>query len=466
MSKLHVNDVDPQRHFPTAFTAIRDIVKNYHDRKPQNSKDAYSNGFVAFDFEFSGLNKDKSVMFLKDMEVKYKLLQEEVNRFCILEFGMAFFMPSSSQDFHVSAFNFRTFKQTDFEVSPSTLEFLGKSGFDFHQCFSAGFPLPYSAEKRSCGQSLQDVTSLPLEEKIKCIFGLICEVQLPIVLHNGLLDLLHLYRAFVGPLPSTLAKFASEIHSMFPAVYDTKFIAVQHSTENTTFLEYLHEKWSRKNERKNKAGLKFIYSVLEDAIAAQPVETEPTGICKQWAKYGFCNKRDCPYSHKIKTLLDYEENVGRKASQSDTTNSVLSAASFQFSNQFAEEAPKQLEKRSDIKKRKKLLKKSLKDDRKRMKTQLKVLKAELRDLKTHPSASSEAATAETDRRRNGAAAIERDWASAVAHNAGCDAVMTGRVFLFLVNGGEKTKQGVRESVNAIHLIGKKFPLLLKHSNFG
>lgn len=52
------------------------------------------------------------------------------------------------------------------------------------------------------------------------------EAEAPLVVHNGLLDLLHLIEKFVQEVPSTLQLFASEVCRLFiGGVFDTKYIA-------------------------------------------------------------------------------------------------------------------------------------------------------------------------------------------------------------------------------------------------
>ncbi|OEH73909.1 caf1 family ribonuclease domain-containing protein [Cyclospora cayetanensis] len=61
------------------------------------------------------------------------------------------------------------------------------------------------------------------------------EAEVPIVLHNGLLDLLHLMEKFVQEIPPTLPLFASEVARLFiGGIFDTKYIAT-HLTPCSTF---------------------------------------------------------------------------------------------------------------------------------------------------------------------------------------------------------------------------------------
>lgn len=58
------------------------------------------------------------------------------------------------------------------------------------------------------------------------LVGVLIDAEVPVVFHNGFLDLLHLFHKFVQPLPTTLEDFKAEVRRLFTGgVYDTKFIA-------------------------------------------------------------------------------------------------------------------------------------------------------------------------------------------------------------------------------------------------
>jgi target of EGR1 protein 1 len=60
-----------------------------------------------------------------------------------------------------------------------------------------------------------------------CFHQLIRQCQRkPLIVHNGLLDLMFIYSAFFGPLPATLPSFIADISTMFSGgIYDTKFVS-------------------------------------------------------------------------------------------------------------------------------------------------------------------------------------------------------------------------------------------------
>jgi poly(A)-specific ribonuclease len=58
------------------------------------------------------------------------------------------------------------------------------------------------------------------------VFRLLVEFKKPLVVHNGLMDLLFLYEKFHEPLPETFHAFKKDINNLFPLVYDTKHISL------------------------------------------------------------------------------------------------------------------------------------------------------------------------------------------------------------------------------------------------
>ncbi|KZC12235.1 Poly(A)-specific ribonuclease PARN-like domain-containing protein 1 [Dufourea novaeangliae] len=73
-----------------------------------------------------------------------------------------------------------------------------------------------------------------LEEKLlNCcigfskVFKLLTSTRKPIIGHNVLLDLMFMHQQFYKPLPCSYREFKSTIHSLFPQIYDTKFLASQ-----------------------------------------------------------------------------------------------------------------------------------------------------------------------------------------------------------------------------------------------
>ena len=75
------------------------------------------------------------------------------------------------------------------------------------------------------------------------LFAHIISAGCPLILHNGLVDLLFLYSHFYAPLPSKLDVFMADLSELFTGgLYDTKVIAEQLLNEPASFLEYVFRK--------------------------------------------------------------------------------------------------------------------------------------------------------------------------------------------------------------------------------
>lgn len=59
------------------------------------------------------------------------------------------------------------------------------------------------------------------------VFKILINLKKPIVGHNTLLDLMFMYKQFYRPLPYKYKDFKTEIHQIFPLVYDTKYVSYE-----------------------------------------------------------------------------------------------------------------------------------------------------------------------------------------------------------------------------------------------
>ena len=125
-----------------------------------------------------------------------------------------------------------------FMCQSSSLAFLAAHNMDFNKWIKGG--IPYLSErdevyvsKTTSGEEVGEM--LGLSKVIRAITA----TKAPLVGHNCLLDLIHLFKHFVGPLPDTLAGFKVELLKRFPCVYDTKTVAKHSAFEDCILSDAL-----------------------------------------------------------------------------------------------------------------------------------------------------------------------------------------------------------------------------------
>eukprot|EP01083_Nonionella_stella_P038652 105097_1 len=59
---------------------------------------------------------------------------------------------------------------------------------------------------------------------VRRIFDMISSHKVPVILHNGFLDVMHLYRSFIGTLPLDPCVFTEKLHHHLPLMFDTRYM--------------------------------------------------------------------------------------------------------------------------------------------------------------------------------------------------------------------------------------------------
>uniref|UniRef100_K3X051 Uncharacterized protein n=1 Tax=Globisporangium ultimum (strain ATCC 200006 / CBS 805.95 / DAOM BR144) TaxID=431595 RepID=K3X051_GLOUD len=81
------------------------------------------------------------------------------------------------------------------------------------------------------------------------VIDVLSKSKKPVIGHNALLDFVYVFNQFYKPLPPTLAEFKEELVKLFPAIYDTKHVALRssglmeklQSTGLSSLFEYMRE---------------------------------------------------------------------------------------------------------------------------------------------------------------------------------------------------------------------------------
>jgi len=272
----------------------------------------------------SGLG-DKKMLNAKSIDDRYKSISEAAVSRSIISLGLSCFSEIGESDGSINnshvlktqTYNFLTLCDDDFVVEPGSVRFLVDHGFDFNLQYAKG--LPYLRGSRRTGTTEQISSG---KMTLRGLFKEILSARKPIVLHNGLVDLIFLYGNFLTDLPSSLQTFVADIAELFPSgIYDTKFVADFCARYTASYLEYVFRKCQRENEVEVKAGRPHLEIQLPQftsniekwvELAACSVPTgrnvEAENLCSVFLAHGWCKDgRNCSLSHDIDAILDLEE---------------------------------------------------------------------------------------------------------------------------------------------------------------
>jgi target of EGR1 protein 1 len=190
--------------------------------------------FISIDLELSGLGNRKNLN-KPSIDDRYKYLIEIASKYSIISIGISCFKLDNYDNLKVSfkndTFDLFTLCEDDFVADLETLKFHRKNNFNFNELFSNGIYY-YKGKDRQ--------NKLPKEDYLRRLIRELSLSNIPIVFHNGLIDLVFLYENFYDKCPIKFMKFISEIADLFPqGLYDTKYIADFHARTKASFLEYL-----------------------------------------------------------------------------------------------------------------------------------------------------------------------------------------------------------------------------------
>jgi len=285
--------------------------------------------FFACDCELSGLG-DRKKLNAPIIDDRYKNTCLVAKTRSVISLGLSFFKlrsnTSNSSTAHwtysVKIYNILVLCSEDYIVEPASLQFLVEHGFDFSAQYRLG--IGYNR-----GNDAPESEAVAVEQPLRDLFVEMVKARKPLVLHNGLIDLVFLYHNFWAALPTQLGTFIADMSEMFPAgIYDTKYIADYISRTQASFLEFVFRKEQKTNAEKCAKDRPHVKLLLEandsDGVewrmcglqTDQDPEDANTDICFSYAHHGHCPDGNiCKQSHNIDSIIkqkNYEQDKKRR----------------------------------------------------------------------------------------------------------------------------------------------------------
>jgi len=324
-------EVNSSRNFTADFNQVpvETVHKeNLSEKLPSLLSDIQSCSFLAVDCELSGLG-DRKKLNAGAIDERYRNTCLVAKTRSIISLGLSMFklVPKSEEnanscsswDYAVKSYNLLVLCSEDYIVEPGSLQFLVQHGFDF----SAQYALGIGYNRGNDSEDEKERT----KQSLRQIFSEIVKAGKPLVLHNGLIDLIFMYHNLWTALPPKLDTFISDVSQMFPAgVYDTKYVADYVARTQASYLEFVFRKeWRANMEKcdKNRPHVKVEFEeysnddpdidIRDICGDAADVDTESgTEVCSSFANHGHCPIADtCQLSHDIDLI------VSKKAAEQD-----------------------------------------------------------------------------------------------------------------------------------------------------
>uniref|UniRef100_A0A8C3XZR2 Target of EGR1 protein 1 n=1 Tax=Catharus ustulatus TaxID=91951 RepID=A0A8C3XZR2_CATUS len=421
--------------------------------------------FVAVDTELSGLGARKSLLS-PCIEERYKAVCSAARTRSVLSLGVACFkqLPEKSENTYLcQIYNLTLLCTEDYVVEPQSVQFLVQHGFDFNKQYSQGIPYHKGNDKGNESQSLS----------VRTLFLELIRAKKPLILHNGLIDLVFLYQCFYAHLPESLGTFTADLSEMFPAgIYDTKYASEFETRFVASYLEYAYKKCKRENcKLRDSSGqhltvefcnypadmsryIDYRYCSLEEESHS------PLSLCShKGLAYGWCPKGvKCPHSHNIDLIIDeddklWEKRKKRKHKWKHRKNMKVLATPFQ--QESSGEDMEQAQNGEEGPPRKQSCYEPLEAISMDMETEV------TSDISTHWEENLGRKKKET----------HGPPSQGGTHRAGFDAFMTGYIiaYVWMLKQGKTTDAGagpwLPECHNKLYLSGKSVPLQIVKSLF-
>ncbi|KAG0198456.1 Target of EGR1, member 1 (Nuclear) [Mortierella sp. NVP41] len=454
--------------------------------------------FIALDAEFTGLGSSSQITRAKDIQERYQHLCTLAKGHALVAFGLSLFIKTEStavsesgstgQDndvdvdmdkdngggqnkrrrhngferaYKVHNFNFSMLVERDYMVSPNSMLFLAENGLDLNQWIMEG--IPYTGGDRLTNEGGRGNPN----GIMRSIFKRIMTRQVPVVVHNGFLDLIFLYHSFYADLPPKLSTFLADLSDMFPGgLFDTKYVSDYMTRERSSFLAYLFRKYERDDTRmQNEEAPTRVYSTfdiqprlplppLQDTAVPEPTKSgSQVPYCEDYAFHGVCKKKmRCGKSHDLDLILDAEEkerDSKKRRKQKHEPSTLEAQTPPKPETAITPETTVETSGSAE------LLSESTTATAVILATTDAITPVSATQTQSISSSSLSSVTKEAV---NGVQSGEK------FHSAYYDAFMTGTIFLHQLHHHE-VETVEAQAKNKIYLIGKSFPLTVEKSTF-